>query len=137
MIRRLVSAFIVAVLAAAAPAAQEQKKEPAGSLTDVTGTWVMELQGHQMALELDQKDTRVEGVLNAMGQRILLVGDYVERKLTLKGERPEDGFPSHGGGNDAGPIVATMLDNGTLEGELSTNKGRMKWTGERFKSPKP
>jgi hypothetical protein len=123
---------LVAAAAAFALTANAQDKASAGSQTDVTGTWVMEVQGHQMALELEQKDTRVEGVLHAMGQRILLVGDYVERTLTLKGERPEDGFPSHGGG-DAGPIVATMLDNGTLEGELSTNKGRTKWTGERFK----
>ena len=32
----------------------------------------------------------------------------------------------------AGPIEARMLDDGTLEGELSTNKGRTKWTGERL-----
>lgn len=126
------AAALVALTAGAAPA---QDKNGTNSLTDVTGTWVMELQGHQMALELEQKEAKVEGVLNAMGQRILLVGDYTDRKLTLKGERPEDGFPSHGGDSSAGPIVATMLDNGTLEGELSTNKGRMKWTGERFKKP--
>ena len=32
----------------------------------------------------------------------------------------------------SGPITATMLDDGTLEGELSTNHGRTKWTGERL-----
>lgn len=128
-------AYAVALVLLAAGAASSQDRKEPNSLTDVTGTWVMALHGHQMALELEQKETKVEGVLNAMGQRILLVGDYVERKLTLKGERPEDGFPSHGSDNNAGPIVATMLDNGTLEGELSTNKGRMKWTGERFKKP--
>jgi hypothetical protein len=112
--------------------AAQDKKEP--SLTDLTGTWVMMVEGHQMALELEQKDTKIEGVMHAMGRRILLVGDYVGRKLTLKGERPEDGI-AHGGDSSAGPIVATMLDDGTLEGELSTNKGRTKWTGERFKKP--
>lgn len=90
----------------------------------------MLLEGHQIALELEQKDSKVTGVMHAMGQRILLVGVYEDRTLTLRGERPEDGFP-HGG--EAGPIVAKMLDNGTLEGEVSTNKGRHKWTGERFK----
>lgn len=101
-----------------------------GSLTDLTGTWVMLIEGHQIALELEQKDNTVEGVMHAMGQRILLVGEYTERILTLKGERPEDGI-AHG--SNAGPIVARMLDDGTLEGELSTNRGRTKWTGERFK----
>lgn len=110
-----------------------------GSRTDVTGVWTMLVEGHQIGLELEQKDTKVEGVMLVMGRRVLLVGDYVDRTLTLKGERPEDGIgASHGGeqGKDApGPIVATMKDDGTLEGELSTNRGRTKWTGERLKKP--
>lgn len=117
--------MILAVLAVSA-----QQPEPAGSLTDVTGTWVMLLAGHQIPLELEQKDTSIEGVMHSMGQRVLLIGDYKDRVLTLKGERPEDGVGHDG---SAGPIVAKMLDDGTLEGELSTNKGRMKWTGERFR----
>jgi hypothetical protein len=128
MLKPLVRISAIVILTAAAAAAQPA--QPAGSLTDVTGTWVMELAGHQMALELEQKDSRVEGIMHAMGQRVLLVGDYKDRALTLKGERPEDGAGHDG---KAGPIVATMLDNGMLEGELSTNHGRMKWTGERFK----
>jgi hypothetical protein len=105
-----------------------------GSLTDVTGVWVMTLEGHQIALELEQKGENVEGIMHPMGRRILLVGTYANRQLTLKGERPEDQLP-HGQGSDAGPITATMLDDGRLEGELPTNKGRRKWTGERFKKP--
>lgn len=105
----------------------------AAKLDDVSGTWVMNLESHQLGLELEQKDSKVEGVLHAMGQRILLVGTYADRKLTLKGERAEDQLPH--AGKDAGPITAVMLDDGTLEGELSTNRGRTKWTGERFKKP--
>jgi hypothetical protein len=127
MLKLLVCATAMVIQAAGASA---QQAEPAGSLTDVTGVWVMEVQGHQFALELEQKASKVEGVMNAMGQRILLVGEYKDRALTLKGERPEDGSGHDGKG---GPIVATMLDNGTLEGELTTNHGRSKWTGERFK----
>lgn len=130
MLTRLSLVLAIALPAFASVAAQE--KQSTGSLTDVTGTWVMQIEGHQIALELEQKETKVEGIMHAMGQRILLVGDYIERKLTLTGERPEDGI-AHGG--DAGPIVATMLDDGTLEGELSTSRGRTKWTGERFKRP--
>ena len=132
MVRTVSLAIAVAVSVAAAAA---QEKTAAGSLTDVTGVWVMLVAGHQIGLELEQKGTKVEGIMHAMGQRILLVGDYVDRKLTLKGERPEDQL-THGGETQAGPITATMLDDGTLEGELSTNLGRTKWTGERFKKPK-
>lgn len=129
---KLVAVAAAAALAVAAPAAAQT---PAGSLTDVTGVWVMEVEGHQFGLELEQKDGKVEGVMLAMGRRVLLVGDYVERVLTLKGERPEDGAGfSHGSESEAkaGPIVATMKDDGTFEGELSTNRGRTKWTGTRL-----
>jgi hypothetical protein len=128
MITQLARAVALTMLVTTLTAAQQP--EAAGSLTDVTGTWVMLVAGHQIALELEQKDAKVEGVMHSMGQRVLLVGEYKDRALTLKGERPEDGAGHDG---KAGPIVATMLDNGTLEGELSTNHGRTRWTGERFK----
>jgi len=130
MVRSIVFAVALAVSAAATSA---QDKSPGSRLTDVTGVWVMLVAGHQIGLELEQKDTKVEGIMHAMGQRILLVGEYADRKLTLKGERPEDQLVH--GDTEAGPITAAMLDDGTLEGELSTNKGRTKWTGERFKKP--
>jgi hypothetical protein len=132
---RLTLALSIALVAAAG-SARARTAQPAGSLADVTGVWVMEVEGHQFGLELEQKDAVVEGVMLAMGRRVLLVGDYVDRVLTLRGERPEDGAGfSHGGEQPAnsGPIVATMQDDGTLAGELSTNRGRTKWTGERLK----
>lgn len=126
------SFVIIAVVAGtSAPAARLQESQ---ALRDVTGTWVMLVEGHQIGLELEQKGDAVEGVMHAMGQRILLIGTYQDRKLVLKGERPEDQLP-HGHGGDAGPITAAMRDDGTLEGELSTSRGRTKWTGERFKKP--
>jgi hypothetical protein len=60
----------------------------------------------------------------------LLVGTYIDRTLTLKGEKVE-GAPADQSGT-AGPITARMLDDGTLEGELTARHGRMKWTGERL-----
>ena len=92
----------------------------------------MLIEGHQVGLELEQKDTIVKGVMLVMGQRQLLEGTYVERTLTLKAEKAEDGSLGPHGDPKAGPIVAKMLDDGTLEGELSTNRGRTKWTGERL-----
>ena len=127
----MVTTLLLAVALSFTPANQETRSTR--SLTDVTGVWVMMVEGHQIGLELDQKGDKVEGIMHAMGQRILLVGTYVDRKLTLKGERPEDQLPH--GNSDVGPITAMMLENGTLEGELSTNKGRTKWTAERFKKP--
>jgi len=130
MLKTVACTLAILALAAAAPA---QPGKPTGSLTDVTGVWVMLVAGHQIGLELEQKGTKVEGVMLAMGQRILLVGDYVDRTLTLKGEKPEDGTPApHAGGPGSGPITARMLDDGTFEGELSTTQGRTKWTGERL-----
>ena len=135
MTRHFVAAFALTFATAASLSAQPTAASAAGSLTDVTGVWTMLVESHQMGLELEQRGAKVEGVMLAMGQRILLVGSYVERVLTLKGERPEDsGGIAHGGdGSGAGPIVATMKGDGTLEGELSTQRGRAKWTGERLK----
>lgn len=118
--------FATLTLAAAA------QSKPAGSLTDVSGVWIMMIEGHQVGLELEQKETIVKGVMLVMGQRQLLEGTYVDRELTLKGEKSEDGTFGPHGDPKAGPIVARMLDDGTLEGELSTNRGRTKWTGERL-----
>ena len=137
MLRAIALAALLCV--ATVPAAAQTPAGAAGSLADVTGVWTMLVAGHQIGLELEQKGTKVEGVMLTMGRRVLLVGDYVERTLTLKGERPEDGAGFAHGGEPAadapGPIVATMKDDGTLEGELSTNQGRTKWTGERLKTP--
>ena len=104
------------------------------SLTDVTGTWAITIESHQLGLELEQKDAKVEGVLHAMGQRILLIGEFADRKLILKGEQSEDQI-AQAKEDGAGPITATMMDDGTLSGELSTNHGRAKFTAERLKKP--
>ena len=114
------------------PLALAAQSKPAGSLTDVSGVWIMLIEGHQVGLELEQKDAAVTGVMLMMGQRQLLEGTYVERTLTLKREKTEDAPPTKHGGAPGGPIIARMLDDGTLEGELTTNRGRTKWTGERL-----
>jgi hypothetical protein len=118
-------------LAQTAPA----QSQPAGSLTDVSGVWIMLIEGHQVGLELEQDKEVVKGVMLMMGQRILLTGSYANRELSLVREKTDDepvdphGQRAKGGG----PITARMLDDGTLEGELTTNRGRTKWTGERLR----
>ena len=132
---RLDCMFMKTVLVALAfaffPVAPGAQSKPAGSLTDVSGVWIMLIEGHQVGLELEQKDADVKGVMLMMGQRRLLEGTYVERTLTLKGEKTEDTPPATHGAS-GGPITARMLDDGTLEGELTTNRGLTKWTGERL-----
>ena len=83
MFRTLTRVAALVALTASVAAAQDSK--PAGSLTDVTGVWIMLVAGHQIGLELEQKGTVVEAVMLAMGQRILLIGEYVNRTLTLIG----------------------------------------------------
>jgi hypothetical protein len=119
--------LVAALLSLAAVTVAAQGKS--GSLTDVSGVWIMLAEGHQIGLELEQKGTTVEGVMLVMGQRQLLVGTYIDRTLTLKGEKTE-GAPAESA--TSGPITARMLDDGTLEGELTARHGRMKWTGERL-----
>ena len=77
MLRALALAALLCV--ATVPTAAQTPAGAAGSLTDVTGVWTMLVAGHQIGLELEQKGTKVEGVMLAMGRRVLLVGDYVER----------------------------------------------------------
>ena len=105
-----------------------------GSLTDVTGVWIMLIEGHQVGLELEQDGTAVKGIMLVMGQRQLLTGTYDNRELKLVREKNEDDPPSPQGKNHSlpGPLTARMLDDGTLEGDVSTNRGRTKWTGERL-----
>jgi hypothetical protein len=125
--------IVVASLTALSSAATAQQKQEPPSLTDVTGVWIMLVEGHQIGLELEQKGTVVEGVMHAMGTRQLLKGTYVERALSLVGEKMQGAPEGPHGNPHAGPIEARMLDDGTLEGELSTNRGRRKWTGERLR----
>ena len=117
-------------------AALSAQSKPTASLTDVNGVWIMMIEGHQVGLELEQKDEKVLGVMLMMGQRILLTGTYANRELSMVREKSEDepANPHGGKSNAGGPITAKMLDDGTLEGELTTNRGRTKWTGERLQT---
>jgi hypothetical protein len=130
----MTSIVLSGLLLLTASASMGAQPKPTGSLTDVSGVWIMLIEGHQVGLELEQDEEKVQGVLLMMGQRILVTGTYVNRELALVGEKTEDQpVDPHGtAGKGGGPITARMLDDGTLEGELTTNRGRTKWTGERL-----
>jgi hypothetical protein len=132
--KRFVSALLAALALASAvslEAQSQQKSEP----VDLTGEWIMNLESHQLGLELHQIGTKVEGVLYAMGGRQALVGAFIDGTLALRGERPNDGSADERR-QDGDAIVARLLENGTLAGELSSRHGRVKWTGERLKKPR-
>ena len=45
-------------------------------------------------------------------------------------------MPNHGAAGNAKPIVVTLQDDGTLTGEMMTNSGPVKWTGEKLRTRK-
>ena len=63
MLKTLLAIAAACVLAITVSA----QERTTSSLTDVTGTWAITIESHQLGLELEQKDTRVEGVLHAWG----------------------------------------------------------------------
>jgi hypothetical protein len=129
MVKKTLIAVVLALVTSVTLPAQTKA---AGSLTDVSGVWIMLVEGHQIGLELEQTGTAVKGVMLVMGQRQLLEGTYIDRELTLRAEKREDDASGSERHTLAEPIVARMLEDGTLAGELTTNHGRRKWTGERL-----
>lgn len=144
MIKTLV--FAVSLLALAAPAPGQEKKITAA---DFVGTWNIEAMSHQIALVVEP----VEGnkvtatMMMPMGRDMALTGEVVERTLTLVGVKPEGtatapgAAPDHGlPGPQAGaapkPIIVMLQEDGTIVGEMMTNQGPVKWTGEKLKTKK-
>ena len=131
--------LILTLLAAGSAAAQSK----AVTVDDFVGTWNIEVMSHQVALVIEKQDvTNVTATMMMMGRDVPLKGELVDKTLTLVGVKSDfDAVPQHGGvvasnGPAAKPIVVTMQDDGTLTGEMMTNKGPVKWTGEKLKTRK-
>ena len=138
------SAYAIAIVALAVGlSAQDKKTDDA---KNVAGTWNIEVMSHQVALVLEQEGTTVTGTLMMMGNDIPLKGDFVDGKLTLVGVKSESsdanghgddhGDPHAGVASEARPITATLMEDGTLAGEMQTNRGPVKWTAERLQKRK-
>lgn len=116
-----------------------QEKTPA-TVADFAGTWSIELMSHQIALVIEPQDgNKVTATMMMMGNDIPLKGELVGDTITLVGVTTEG--TEEGGGHmapkpGAKPITATLQDDGTLTGELMTNAGPAKWTGEKLKKKK-
>jgi hypothetical protein len=139
---------LATVLALAAGASAQDK--PAVTTADFAGTWNIEVMSHQIALVIEtQEGSKVTATMMAMGRDTLLKGELVDRTLTLVGVKPDadagpatHGAAQPGAGHEAHqapgpkPITAALQDDGTLAGEMMTNAGPVKWTGEKLKKRK-
>jgi hypothetical protein len=147
----LKSLTLIAALALAATAAAQEKKV---TTADFAGTWNIEAMSHQIALVVEPADgNKVTATMMMMGRDMLLKGELVARTLTLVGVKsevtgtmpPEHGTPGHDhdvppaaapGAPPAKPIVVTLQEDGTIVGEMMTNMGPVKWTGEKLRAKK-
>jgi hypothetical protein len=98
----------------------------------VQGTWNMTLQSHQVALVLEQNGKIVTGTLMIMGKDVPVDGEFVEGRLTLAA-KAEVGTHDAPGKTVPLRLTATLQSDDTLQGEMSSAKGPLKWTAERLK----
>jgi hypothetical protein len=133
--------LVLVVLGTGAMSAQTR----AVTVADFAGTWNIEMMSHQIALVIEPQDgNKVTATMMVMGRDVPLKGELVDKTLTLVGVKTEgDAAPSnHGGGvvasnnANAKPLVMSLQDDGTLAGEMMTNQGPVKWTGEKLKTRK-
>jgi hypothetical protein len=131
--------FAAALAAATAAAAQDKKVTTA----DFAGTWNIEAMSHQIALVVEPAEgNKVTATMMMMGRDTLLKGELTDRTLTLTGIKTESNgaaepqHAAHMPPSDAKPIVVTLQEDGTIVGEMMTNMGPVKWTGEKLRAKK-
>ena len=136
----------LAISAAAVSASAQDKKI---TTADFAGTWNIEVMSHQIALVVEPVDaTKVTATMMMMGRDTLLKGELTDRTLTLTGVKSEAstnaehapaGGPQHVGNTppaNAKPITVKLLEDGTIEGEMMTTGGPVKWVGEKLRAKK-
>ena len=142
MLKKL-SLIVIIALAGASAFAQDKTVTAA----DFVGTWNIEMMSHQIALVVEAADGNKVTATMLMpmgGPEVLLKGDVTARTLSLVGVRPEGPpeaatTPEHGpqaAAMSAKPIIVTLQEDGTIAGEMMTNRGAAKWTGEKLNRKK-
>jgi hypothetical protein len=143
MLKRL--SFVVVAYALAASALAQEKKI---TVADFAGTWNIEAMSHQIALVVEPGEgNKVTATMMMMGRDMLLKGELADRTLTLVGVKTETNGTAPAGadhgappgaapGVPAKPILVTLQEDGTIVGEMMTNQGPVKWTGEKLKTKK-
>lgn len=142
-----ISLVVLIALAGANAFAQEK----AVTVADFVGTWNIEVMSHQVALVIEpQEGNKVTGTMMMMGRDVPLRGELSGRSISFVGVKDVDahveaahasasGHAGNQGQNppaNAKPIVVTLLEDGTLSGEMMTSGGPVKWVGEKLKSKK-
>jgi len=138
--------FVVLIAVAAASAFAQEK---AITVADFTGTWNIEVMSHQVALVIEpQEGNKVTGTMMMMGRDVPLQGELSGRSISFVGVKDAAaptgsdaaGSAPHVAHQDptanAKPILVTLLEDGTLSGEMMTSAGPVKWIGEKLKSRK-
>jgi len=138
---------IVALMALAGASAFAQEK--AVTVADFAGTWNIEVMSHQVALVIEpQEGNKATGTMMMMGRDVPLKGELSGRSISFVGVKEVEAHveAAHGGGAshvgnqnptaNAKPIVVTLLEDGTLSGEMMTSAGPVKWVGEKLKAKK-
>lgn len=136
------------VVAAASIASAQEKKVTVG---DFAGTWNIEVMSHQVALVIEAGEgNKATATMMMMGRDTFLKGELVDRTMTFVGVRseangnmpadhdhqpPASAAPAASGMKPQ-PIVVTLQDDGTITGEMMTNNGPLKWTGEKLREKK-
>jgi hypothetical protein len=144
MLKKL-SIVVSVVLAGASAFAQEKTV----TIADFAGTWNIEVMSHQVALVIEpQEGNTVTGTMMMMGRDVSLKGELAGRSISFVGVKDVEAHveAAHAGGAtqagsqgpppNAKPIVVTLLEDGTLSGEMMTSGGPVKWVGERLKAKK-
>ena len=141
----LTGALAIAVTSVISGAVTAQDKPL--TTADFAGTWNIEVMSHQIALVIEPAGAaQVTATMMMMGRDVPLKGELVGRTITLTGVK-DPAAPAAAPPADAGhsaatpappakPIVITLLDDGTLSGEMMTSMGPTKWTGEKLKAKK-
>jgi hypothetical protein len=142
---RIISLTLLLTASASIAAAQDQKLTTA----DFAGTWNIEAMSHQIALVIEPVDAThaTATMMMPMGADMMLKGELIDRTISLVGVKdpaavggaaPSEGHvatPAAPRAN-AKPITVTLLEDGTISGEMMTNRGPVKWTGEKLKTKK-
>ena len=120
---RWLGVFVFVTLLAAPPRGQEKPPDPA----DVSGRWTMSMEGHgapmTLALTLKQEGRTLTGTwATPHSTEVSLQGEIVKRSLTLATTPGQEIEVS---------LAATLKDDGTLAGTLSSARGDSKWTARR------
>jgi hypothetical protein len=142
---KIISLTLLMTASAALASAQDH----ALTTADFVGTWNIEAMSHQIALVIEPVDaTHVTAtMMMPMGPDMLLKGELVDRTISLVGVKDPAlaGSASSTEGHlatpaappaNAKPITVTLLDDGTISGEMMTTRGPVKWTGEKLKTKK-